>query len=82
MADVKPEVAKGLEEVVAVLAQANIAIPIIFTTIGAVVGIIKALKGNAPPFSELEAQIQQQTALNRARGEAEIARLKALLGGQ
>lgn len=74
-----PEVARQLASVTAVLAQANVAIPVIVGTVTAVVSIIKALKGTAPPMADLIRDIEQQVAANQARGEAELARLRALL---
>lgn len=71
--------AQTISQIVGVLAQANVAIPVIITTITSVIQIVKALRGTAPPMADIIADIERQTSENRARGEAEIARLKALL---
>ena len=74
-----PAVASGIQAVTAVLVQANVAIPIIVGTITSIIGIIQALRGTAPPLADIIADLERQVAENRARGEAEIARLKAQL---
>ena len=76
------QTASQISAVVGILAQANVAIPVIFQTITAVVGIVKALRGTAPPLAEIVLDIEKQVAQNRATGEAEIARLKAEIAAQ
>lgn len=80
MAEPLPRVASEIKAITAVLAQSSLAIPVIIGTITSVIAIIKALGGTAPPLADILADLEQQIAANRARGEAEIARLKALAG--
>lgn len=74
--------AQSISQIVGILAQANVAIPIIMSTVTTVIGIVRALRGTAPPLAAIIADIEKQTAENRQRGEAEIARLKALIDDQ
>ena len=75
-------VAGRIAEIIGGLAQANVAIPIITGTIISIIGIVKALNGPELSLSDLTAQIDAAVAANRARGDAEIARLKAKLQAQ
>lgn len=68
-----------IQQLIGTLAQANIAIPIIVTTVTSVLALVRALTGSAPPLKPLIERIEAQAAENRTRGDAEIARLKALL---
>lgn len=78
MAQPLPAVTTGMQQITALLVQANIAIPIVLGVATSVIGIIQALKGTPPPLNEIIADIERQVEANRLRGEAEIARLRAL----
>lgn len=78
MAEPLPRVASEIKAITAVLAQSSLAIPVIIGTITSVIAIIKALGGTAPPLADILTDLETQIARNRARGEAEIARLRAL----
>ena len=73
-----PEVAWGIQAVTSVLVQANVAIPVIIGTITSIIGIVRALRGTAPPLADILADLERQVASNQARGASEIERLKAL----
>lgn len=75
----QPAVVEGLKHMTAVLAQANVAAPVIVSAVIAVVQIVKALRGAAPPLKDLIDDVDRQVEENRLRGAAEVARLKALL---
>ena len=75
-------VAGRIAEIIGGLAQANVAIPIITGTIISIIGIVKALNGPELELADLTAQIDAAVKANQARGEAEIARLKAKLQAQ
>lgn len=75
---VSAQVTNELTHVVSLLASVNVAVPIIAGVAVSVIGIIKALKGTPPDLSAIIASIEQQVAQNKARGEAELARLRSL----
>lgn len=68
-----------IDAAVAVLMQANIAIPIIFATVGGIVKMINAARGSSPEqdLDVLANLMEAQLDENAAKGKAEIARLKA-----
>lgn len=67
-----------ITQIIGVLTQVNVAIPVVVSVITSVIGIVKALRGTAPPLDQIIAQIEAQVAENTARGKAELARLRAL----
>lgn len=72
-------VTTSLTQIIEILTSANVAVPIILGTVTTVIGIVKMLRGEAPPLADIIAEIEKQIALNQAKGEAEIARLKSLI---
>lgn len=72
-----------LDAVIAGLAQANIALPLIFSTATTMVQIFRAAKGEPPLTPDqlfaLADQIEAQVASNDAYGKAEIARLRLMV---
>jgi hypothetical protein len=68
-----------LAQVIALLTQANVAIPVVIGTVTSIVGLIRALGGAPPPLADVIADVERAVAANRKRGDDEIARLKALL---
>lgn len=72
-----PAVAQGLRDITATLVHANVAIPVVIGTVTAIVAMVQALRGTAPPLAEIIEDLERQVAANRQRGEAEIARLRA-----
>lgn len=71
-----PAVSAGFSQVVSALGAVNVAIPVIVSVVTSIMGIVKALRGTAPPLADIIAQIEQTVAANSARGAAEIARLR------
>lgn len=76
------EVAGYIDDVVMILTKANVAIPVVTTTIIGVVKIIKALGGSAPPMTEIVEKIKVQARLNSERGEQIIAQLEAEIAAE
>lgn len=77
-----PAVAQGVSSVIATLGAINAGIPVIMTVVTSIIGIVKALRGTAPPMAEIIAQVETTVAANDARGTAEIARLRAALASE
>lgn len=84
MADPKPIAGLDwLNAVIGGLAQANVAIPIIFSTVTSMAQLYRAARGEAPLTPEelftIADQIEAQVAKNDAYGKGEIARLQLLI---
>lgn len=79
MPETKPNpVEATLRGIVATLTQANIAIPVVLTTVTAIVEIVRALKGDTKPLAAILDDLEAALAANEARGRAELERLQAL----
>lgn len=68
---------QALELIAQSMGQANIAIPIIFSTVTAIVHIIKGATGSGPTLLEVADMMEKQIDANDAFGKAEIERLRA-----
>lgn len=77
-----PAVSSGISSVVSTLSAVNVAIPVIVSVATSIIGIVKALRGTAPPMADIIAQVETTVAANDVRGQAEIARLRAELAAQ
>lgn len=64
-----------------ILAEANVATPIISGSVMAIAAIIKGLTGHGPSLTELADMLQQKLGRNDTNIRAEIARMEALKGG-
>ena len=81
MSDTTTKVNESLAGITQVLLQANVAIPIVASAIGAIVLIIRGHMGKGPQLSELPALIEAQVAKTGATVDANLAAaIKASLG--
>lgn len=77
-----PKYIKAIEGITELLLSFNVAVPIVFSTVGAVVAIIRGVTGSGPTLSQIAELIKQKTERNDNNGRAEIDRLLALMGQQ
>jgi hypothetical protein len=68
-----------LRELVQALVTANTTLPIILDSVAAVSLIVKAATGQGPSVQERAEVIRAAVAANKTYGEAEIARLEAMI---
>ena len=68
-----------LDLIIKALLQANVGIPILFTTIIGIVNIFKGAFGSGPTVPEISTALKAQLAANDAAGRAEVERLEAML---
>lgn len=68
-----------VDALVAVLVQANVAIPVIFATVGSIVAIVKAIGGPDVSLTDLADAIEKQIDANDTDGKAILADLRARL---
>lgn len=66
-----------VDSLIATLLQANVAIPVIFTTVASIVAIIKAIGGPDVSLLDIADAIEQQLDANDADGKAILADLRA-----
>lgn len=66
-----------VDSLIASLLQANVAIPIVFTTVASVIAIVKAVGGPDVDLTELADKLKAQLDENDANGKAIIADLRA-----
>jgi hypothetical protein len=71
----------ALAKLTEVLLASNAAIPVIFGVIGGIAATIRGITGEGPTPTELADLIDAQVAANDEFGKAEVARLRALIGG-
>lgn len=70
-----------ITDITALLAGANVSIPLIFGAVVAVSSIIKGITGTGPTVLQLADNMGAQLGANDAGIRAEIARLKTVIGG-
>lgn len=68
-----------LDALIGVLVGANTAVPLIFGIVSSIAAIWQASTGESVSLSEMADKIEAQCRSNQAYGEAEIARLRALI---
>jgi hypothetical protein len=68
-----------VDALISVLVNANVAIPIIFATVGSIVAIVKAIGGPDVSLTDVADAIERQLADNDANGKAILAALRARL---
>lgn len=73
---------KALVTLTQILTAANVAVPVVFGLISGLATTFRGITGAGPSPTEIADMIEQQLAANDAFGQAEVARLKALLGQQ
>ena len=78
-----PKFTSALDGIISVMTTANIGIPLIFGAASSLIGIWHAAHPDDPVLTagELATRIEAQCQANAAYGAAEIARLRALIGG-
>lgn len=70
---------KILDDLIAILTQSNVAIPLVFGAVSSIVAIWKASGNNGPSQSEIADKIRTKCRENQLYGEAEIARLRNII---
>jgi hypothetical protein len=78
----KTPVGERISSIIAALAQANTAAPIITGVVVSIIEAIRSSGGSAPTLGEFTAEIDETVEANKIRGEAELARLRAKKAAQ